>query len=94
MVGQYFPQYVISRACRILRLVRSTVYISTNRDDSEIEMALAIKAEAHRREGFWKAHHGLRLEGRPWNHRRRHRVYLEMGLNIRKKLKKRLPEWI
>jgi putative transposase len=94
MVIEYSPQYGISRACRVLRLVRSTVYVSTNRDDSEIEMALAIKAEAHPREGFWKAHHRLRLEGRPWNHKRTHHVYVEMGLNIRKKRKKRLPERI
>jgi hypothetical protein len=32
-----------------LRLVRSTVYVSTNRDGSENEMALAIKPEAHTR---------------------------------------------
>jgi hypothetical protein len=49
MVHQYSPQYCISRACRVLRLVRSMMYVSTNRDGSGIEMVLAIKAEAHTR---------------------------------------------
>jgi len=61
------------------------------KDDSEIEQALRKKAEEHSEEGFWKAYDRLRNEGKPWNHKRMHRVYVALGLPLRRKAKKRLP---
>ena len=61
------------------------------KDDTEIEDALRQKAEEHSEEGFWKAYERLPDEGRPWNHKRVHRVYVELGLPLRRKAKKRLP---
>jgi putative transposase len=72
-------------------LSRSTIYYESQKEDGEVEQALLEKAEKHPREGFWKAYHRLRNEGRSWNHKRVHRVYVNMGLPLRRKAKKRLP---
>jgi len=61
------------------------------KDDSKIEQALQKKAVEHSEEGFWKAYKRLRNEGKPWNHKRMHRVYVDLGLPLRRKVKKRLP---
>jgi len=85
--------YGISRACRVLNMSKSVYYYKPlTKDDIEIELALKEKAEQHSEEGFWKAYDRLRNEGRPWNHKRVHRVYKALGLPLRRKAKKRLPE--
>jgi len=83
--------YSISRACKILNLGKATVYYKTKKDDTEVMNELRLKADKHPREGFWKAYGRLRLEGNKWNHKRVHRIYKIMNLNIRRKGKRRLP---
>ena len=42
-------------------------------------------------EGFWKCYYRLRNAGNVINHKRLHRVYKQMRLPLRRKVKKRLP---
>ncbi len=83
--------YSISRACKILNLGKATVYYKTKKDDTVVMNELRLKADLHPREGFWKAYGRIRLEGNIWNHKRVHRIYKAMNLNIRRKGKRRLP---
>jgi len=48
-------------------------------------------AKAHPREGFWKCYHRLRNAGNNVNHKKLHRIYKQMGMPLRRKVKKRLP---
>lgn len=48
-------------------------------------------SQAHPREGFWKSYYRLRNAGEAVNHKRLHRVYKQLGLPLRRKVKKRLP---
>lgn len=41
-------------------------------------------------EGFWKCYHRIRNAGTVINHKKLHRVYKQMGLPLRRKIKKRI----
>lgn len=47
--------------------------------------------EQHPAIGFWQCYHRLRRMSFLWNHKRVYNVYTNMGLNIRRRMKKRLP---
>lgn len=58
--------------------------------ESVIE-ALQELVVKHNRWGFWKCYKRFRLDGHEWNHKRVYRIYRELGLNMRRKTKKRIP---
>lgn len=63
----------------------------SKKDDHALIDHLSKLSEAHPREGFWKSYYRLRNAGEIINHKRLHRVYKQMGLPLRRKVKKRLP---
>ena len=73
------------RACRIVRLSRAAYYrppMPASRRDATVIAALMHVVARYPRWGFWKCYDRLRLEGAPWNHKRVHRVYCALRLNL------------
>jgi putative transposase len=60
------------------------------RDAGVIEVLNELVARRPRW-GFWKLHDRLRLDGHGINHKRLHRVYCAMKLNLPRRTKRRLP---
>mgnify|MGYP006194740405 FL=1 len=84
----------VSKACELFGLSRTTYYNQSEsnriqRDAALIE-ALNKVVEKHSRWGFWKCFNKLRMDGNRWNHKRCHRVYCEMKLNMPRRTKKRV----
>jgi putative transposase len=84
----------IRRACEVAQLSRAAYYRrSVNRllrDKPVVDALNGVVAE-HGRWGFWKCYGRLRLKGYAWNHKRVHRVYCEMRLNLPRRTRRRLP---
>lgn len=79
-------------ACRLMGISRSVYrYQAKLNDDSEIAACLQALAKCKPRWGFGKMFHRLRQQGYGWNHKRVRRIYRAAQLNIRVKVKKRLP---
>lgn len=66
-------------------------YYQSVKDDSEVIAKLLEMASIQPREGQDKLYRRLRLHGYSWNKKRVRRVYLKLGLNLRRKTKKRIP---
>ena len=84
----------IQRACHIVRLSRAAYYrspVSRARRDAPVIAALMAVVAQHGRWGFWKCYDRLRLQGYRWNHKRVHRVYCALRLNLPRRTKRRVP---
>ena len=84
----------IRRACAAVKLSRPAYYRGSGSEehrDAPVIDALNDLVERHRRWGFWKCYDRMRLDGKPWNHKRVLRVYRQMGLNLPRRTKKRIP---
>ena len=83
------------RACRAVGLSRSAYYQpgtgSAQRDQPVID-ALNELMDVCPRWGFGLCFDRLRLDGHRWNHKRVHRIYKAMGLNLPRRKKRRLPD--
>jgi len=82
-----------ARACRIVGLSRTVLYrprIDRLERDREVIDAINAIVAKRSRWGFWKCFDRLRLDGHPFNHKRVHRVYCEMKLNMKRRTKKRV----
>ena len=66
-------------------------YYQNKRDDTTVIDKLNEFAERHPTRGFDEYYNRIRNEGLKWNRKRVLRVYRSMGLNIRRKRKRRLP---
>lgn len=85
----------VRQACTALNLNRSTLYYQPKeRDDQDVIDVLNHFAQKHPRNGFRKLFLRIRNAGYDWNHKRVYRIYRQLGLNIRRKTKKRLPQRI
>ena len=81
----------ISRACRIVNMSRSVYHYKSIKNDTQVIDKLQEWVERKPTEGFWKLFYRIRNEGCNWNHKRVLRVYQQLGMNIRRKARKRLP---
>ena len=81
----------LTRACKVVNVSRSVYhYRTTKKDDTLVDKLLSM-AEQRPTEGFWKMYFRIRREGLEWNHKRLHRVYKLLRLNLKRKGKRRLP---
>lgn len=85
----------VKKACELAGLSRAAFYRkptdALERDRAVLE-ALGSIVERHGRWGFWKCYQRLRLDGHGWNHKKVWRVYCQMGLNLPRRTKRRVPQ--
>jgi putative transposase len=84
----------LSKACQALALPRASYYRQL-RDwriaDADVIQALQTELESVPQAGFWTCFARLRLKGYSWSHKKVYRVYCRLGLNLKRRAKKRLP---
>lgn len=80
----------INRSCALIGIGQSTYYRPVIRyeGDKEIVAALQTLASKHKRWGCDKMAAYLKNTGKPWNHKRIHRIYKQLGLSLRHKPKR------
>jgi putative transposase len=82
----------VRQACKLVGIPRSVFrYRKVGKDDSVLMEALEELVKKHPTIGFWKCYYRLRRKKYKCNHKRLYRVYKLLELNIRRKVKRRLP---
>ena len=85
----------VQQACRVVRLSRTAYYqppLPASRRDAAVIAALTDAVARYPRWGFWKLYDRLRADGQPWNHKRLHRVYCALRLNLPRRTTRRVPK--
>lgn len=83
----------VRQACRLSKISRWVYYHRPDKSkDNPIKDELISLAEKHPSYGFWKMYRTMRMQCYYWNHKRVYRIYLELGMNIRRRVKRRLPK--
>jgi len=73
-----------------MKLSRAAFYYKPHPRDDRAERARILEiAETRVRYGMWRIHTLLRREGWLINHKKTHRIYIEEGLNLRRKRPRR-----
>jgi putative transposase len=84
----------VLRACKAVRLSRAAYYrpppARAVTDGPVIDALHGVLATGPRW-GFWKCFDRLRLLGYAWNHKRVHRVYCALRLNLPRRTRRRVP---
>lgn len=82
----------LRQACKIVKYPRSNQsYKRKASKDEPVINELHELITKHPAIGFWQSFYRIRRKGLIWNHKRVYRIYTNMGLNIRRRAKKRLP---
>jgi len=85
-------QLTIRQACKITQVPRSNFsYVPRPDKNESVRNELSTLIQKHPAIGFWQCYYRLRRMKFLWNHKRIYNVYTEMGLNIRRRMRKRLP---
>jgi putative transposase len=80
------------RSCRLVGLARSVQqYRPVPKDDAAVVARMKDLASEYRRYGCPRLHAMLRREGLVVNHKRTYRLYIEQGLQVRTKKRRKLP---
>ena len=82
----------IRKACTAVKIARSTFsYTPVAKDDEPVIDVLNKLVEKFPAIGFWKSYKRIKRQGYEWNHKRVYRIYTQLGLNIRRRTRKRIP---
>ncbi|CDG22327.1 conserved protein of unknown function [Xenorhabdus poinarii G6] len=85
----------VIKACQLTSLSRATFYrkrLDWRQKDKIVIDAIQAVLVKSPQAGFWKCYYRLRFQGYLFNHKRVYRVYCRLGLNLKRRIKKRLTE--
>ena len=84
----------LRRSCGLVRLTTASYYYQPKgRDDAALAEILKEKARKHRRWGYRSIYDRIRMEGWLDNHKRVHRVYCELWLQLSNRKTRKTAKW-